>query len=85
MTGYGPSPNSVDAKRARVIQALHILTGEKALLITEEERAILKEYRELCTFGYGRMEIVVVDHHLEGINPTKHMKRKDLIISSTNT
>ncbi len=84
MTVYGASPNSVDAKRA--IQALHIiLTGEKAPLITEEERAILKEYRELCAFGYGRMEVVVVAHHLEGINPTKHMKRKDLKISSTNT
>jgi len=75
----------MEARRERVLQALRILEGDGVPLITEEKRAILKEYDELCTFGYGRMEVVVVAHHLEGINPTKHMKRKDLLISPQNT
>ena len=75
---------SMEARKERVLQALHILTGE-ALLTSDEERAIIKEYRELCSFGYGRMEVVVVAHHLEGINPTRHMKRKDLLISTSTT
>ena len=77
--------DSMEARKGRVLQALHILTGEEAPLTSDEERAIIKEYRELCSFGYGRMEVVVVAHHLEGINPTRHMKRKDLIISPQNT
>jgi len=77
--------SSIEARKERVLQALHILEGDGVPLITEEKRAILKEYDELCTFGYGRMEVVVVYHHLEGINKTKHMKRKDLLISPQNT
>ncbi|MBA7469819.1 hypothetical protein ES707_05093 [subsurface metagenome] len=76
---------SMEDRRERVLQALHILAGDRAVLITEEKRAILKEYDELCTFGYGRMEVVVVAHHLEGINPTKHKKRKDLLSSPQTT
>ncbi|MBA7709240.1 hypothetical protein ES703_118153 [subsurface metagenome] len=75
----------MDDRKERVLQALHILTGKEAPLTSDEERAIIKEYRELCSFGYGRMEVVVVAHHLEGINPTKHMKRKDLLISTSTT
>ena len=75
----------MENRRERVLQALQILAGDGVPLITEEKRAILKEYDELCSFGYGRMEVVVVAHHLEGINPTTHKKRKDLLISSQNT
>ena len=64
--------DSIEARKERVLQA-------------EEKRAILKEYDELCAFGYGRMEVVVVAHHLEGINQTRHMKRKDLLISTSAT
>ena len=71
----------MEDRRERVLQALHILGGDGAALTTDEEKAIIKEYRELCSFGYGRMEVVVVAHHLEGINPTRHKKRKDLLIS----
>jgi len=76
---------TMEDRRERVLQALHILAGDGAVLTNEDERAIIKEYRELCVFGYGREEVVVVDHHLEGINPTKHKKRKDLLISPQNT
>ena len=69
----------MEARKERVLQALHILVGNKAPSINEDERAIIGEYRELCAFGYGRIEIVVVAHRMEGINPTKHRKRKDLI------
>jgi len=72
---------SMEDRRERVLQALHILAGDGAALPTDEEKAIIKEYRALCAFGYGRMEVVVVAHHLEGINPTPHKKRKDLLIS----
>ena len=76
--------DSMEARKERVLQALHILTGEEAPLISDEERVIIKEYRELCSFGYGRMEVVVVAHRLEGINPTFHKKRKDLLASPQN-
>lgn len=69
----------MEARKERVLQALHILVGDGVPLTSDEERAIIKEYRELCSFGYGRIEVVVVAHHLEGINPTKHKKRKDLL------
>jgi len=76
--------DSMEAPKERVLQALHILVGD-GVPLSDEERAIIKEYRELCSFGYGRMEVVVVAHHLEGINPTRHMKRKDLLISTSTT
>ncbi len=76
---------STEARRERVLQALHILMGDGIPSITEEKRAILKEYDELCDFGYGRMEVVVVAHRMEGVNSTKHKKRKDLIISPQTT
>jgi len=75
----------MEARRERVLQALHILIGKERPLINEEESAIISEYRELCSFGYGRMEVVVVAHRMEGINSTQHKKRKDLIISTSTT
>jgi len=76
---------SIEARKERVLQALHILTGAGIPFLTEEKRAVLKEYDELCAFGYGRMEVVVVAHHLEGINPTFHKKRKDLVFPPNTT
>jgi len=76
---------TMEDRRERVLQALHILAGDGEALTTDEEKAIIKEYRELCSFGFGRMEVVVVAHHLEGVNPTRHMKRKDLLISPQTT
>ncbi|KKM02824.1 hypothetical protein LCGC14_1780570 [marine sediment metagenome] len=75
----------MEDRRERVLQALHILVGDRSALTTDEEKAIIKEYRELCSSGYGRMEVVVVAHRLEGINPTRHKKRKDLLISPQTT
>ncbi|MBA7606331.1 hypothetical protein ES703_13479 [subsurface metagenome] len=75
----------MEARTERVFHALRILTGEEPLLITEEERAIIKEWRGIRDFGYGRIEVVAVAHHLEGINPTQHKKRKDLINSPQTT
>lgn len=75
----------MEARKERVLQALHILIGDRFPLTNEDERAIIKEYREICQFGFGRMEVVVVAHHLEGINPTFHKKRKDLVFSPLST
>lgn len=77
--------SNMEARKERVLQALHILAGDGAPLTTEEERVIIKEYRELCSWGFGRIEVVVVAHRLEGLNPTYHKKRKDLNISPQNT
>jgi len=76
---------STEARRERVLQALHILIGKERPLYNDEESAIIGEYRELCSFGYGRMEVVVVAHRMEGVNSTLHKKRKDLIISPQTT
>jgi len=70
----------IEARRQRVLQALYVLTGKEPPLTTEE-RVIIGEFREVCSFGYGRIEVVVVAHRMEGINSTLHKKRKDLIIS----
>ena len=75
----------MEDRRERVLQALLILAGDGVPLITEEKRAVLKEFDELCSFGYGRMEVVVVAHQLEGINSTPHKKRKDLLITPQTT
>jgi len=83
--GEEVNSSSMEDRRERVLQALHILVGDRSALTTDEEKAIIKEYRELCSFGYGRMEVVVVAHRLEGINPTRHKKRKDLLISPQTT
>lgn len=77
--------NSIQERQERVLQALHILVGDVVPSLTEEKRVILRQFDELVDFGYGRMEVVVVAHHLEGINPTFHKKRKDLIPSPQST
>jgi len=77
--------DSMENRRERVLQALHILVGDGVPPITEEKRAILREYDTVAAFGYGRVELVVVAHHLEGINPTLHKKRKDFLPSPQTT
>lgn len=83
MSDYGASRDSLEARKARVLQALHILIGEVAPIIDVEERAVVGDFRELRDYGWGRMEVIVVEHHMEGINWTKHKKRKDLIFPET--
>lgn len=85
MSDYGASRDSLEARKARVLQALHILTGEVAPIMDEEERAIVGDFRELRDYGWGRMEVIVVGHRMEGINWTKTKKRKDLILSPETT
>jgi len=75
---------SMEARKTRVLQALHILSGDGTPLTNDEEQAIIREYREVRDFGFGRLEVVVVAHRLEGINPTFHKKRKDLFPSPPN-
>ena len=70
---------SMEARHQRVLRALNVLMGKEPPLITAEESAILANYREVCAFGWGRVEVVVVAHRMEGINSTLHKKRKDLI------
>jgi hypothetical protein len=55
------------------------MTGTKPVVLDEEEAAVLKAYRELRGSGFGRLEIVVVQSRLDGISPTYHYKRRDLI------
>lgn len=73
--------DSMEGRKKRVLQALNILIGEESPLITEDESAIIGEYRALSSFGFGRMEVVVVAHRMDGVNLTYHKKRRDLIIS----
>jgi len=69
----------------RVLLALRLLSGEDIPVLDDEERWLLDEFRELRDWGFGRMDVALVNHQVESINPTKHKKRKDLIICSENT
>lgn len=68
---------SVKTRRERVFQALLILVGAAQLGTDEDEREVLRELRDLRNSGFGRLEIIVVGHRVEGINPTRTRKRKD--------
>jgi hypothetical protein len=63
--------------------ALNILTGSTAIPETDEEGALLDQYRKVRKFGFGKVEVVIVAGRLEGLNLTLHKKRKDLKISPT--
>ncbi|KKL47579.1 hypothetical protein LCGC14_2334110 [marine sediment metagenome] len=67
----------VETRKKRVVQALLILTGAAQLGTDEDEREVLGDLRELVDYGYGRLEVIVVDHRVEGINPTRTKKRRD--------
>ncbi|MQY64085.1 MAG: hypothetical protein GH143_07265 [Calditrichaeota bacterium] len=68
----------MEARKARVLQALRILSGDGAPETDPEEACLLREFREIRESGFGRLEVIVVDHRIEGINPTRTLKRKNL-------
>lgn len=69
---------SLDVRKARVLQALRILSGDGVPETDPEEQVVLREFREIRNSGFGRLEVVVVDHQVERVNPTPTKKRKDL-------
>lgn len=70
---------NLEASKARVLLALQIMTGEGTPGMFEEEKGIILQYRELRSHGWGKMEVSVVDHHLETLNATRTLKRKDFV------
>ncbi|KKM09652.1 hypothetical protein LCGC14_1722650 [marine sediment metagenome] len=68
---------AVETREKRVVQALLILVGAAQLGTDEDETEVLGDLRQLVDYGYGRLEVVVVDHRIEGINPTRTRKRRD--------
>jgi len=77
--------SDLEARRVRVLLALRLLSGEDIPVLDDEERWLLDEFRGARNWGYGRMEVVLVRHQIDGINVTHHKKRRDLINSSGNT
>jgi len=77
----GPSSN---AREARVLHALRVLAGDGASEPDPEEASLLDEFRRLRQYGFGRLEVIVVGHQMEGINPTRTKKRKDLGLPTKN-
>jgi len=69
---------SLEVRKARVLHALRILAGDGVPETGPEEEVVLQKFRELRDSGFGRMEVIVVEHRIEGINPTRTFKRKDL-------
>ena len=63
------------------MQALLILEGTAVLGTDDDERMVLGGLKELRDSGFGRLEVVVVSHRVEGINSTRTLKRKDLTVS----
>jgi len=70
--------STLEAREARLLQALRILAGDGVPETDPEEESVLREFRKLRISGYGRMEVIIVGHQTEGINPTRTLKRKDL-------
>lgn len=56
--------------------------GPQPVVIDEEEKALLKVYREVRSWGFGRIEVVIVQGRLETITPALIYKRKDLIFEN---
>lgn len=77
--------SSLEARKVRIMLALRLLSGEDIPVLDDEERALLDEFRELRNYGFGRMEVVMVDSQIDGLNVTRHKKRRDLIKTSRNT
>ncbi len=42
-----------------------------------DEYAVISQLRMLCKHGFGKMEVVVVQHKVEAIYPTPSIKRPD--------
>lgn len=74
----------LDTRKSRVLHALRILDGDGAPEPDPEEAVLLHEFRQLRQHGFGRLEVIVVDRRIEGINPTRTKKRKDLGLPSKN-
>ena len=79
--GQQVGTHTIEARRERVVQALLILEGAAVLGTDDDERMVLGGLKELRDSGFGRLEIVVVNHRVEGINSTRTLKRKDLPLS----
>jgi len=75
---------TLEARKARVLQALRILAGDGVPETDPEEAIVLREFREIRESGFGRLEVVVVDHQVERVNPTRTKKRKDLGLPPKN-
>jgi len=76
--GQQVGTSTIEARRERVVQALLILEGTAVLGTDGDERMVLGGLKELRDSGFGRLEVVVVNHRVEGINSTRTLKRKDL-------
>jgi len=74
----GQELTTFEARKARVLQALRVLGGDGVHEVDQEEQAVLGRFRELRESGFGRMEVILVAHQVEGINTTRTMKRRDL-------
>lgn len=77
--------SSLEARKVRIMLALRLLSGEDIPVLDEEERWLLDEFRELRKYHFGRMEVVLVNDQIDGLNMTRHKKRRDLIKTSRNT
>ncbi|MBA7616266.1 hypothetical protein ES703_23562 [subsurface metagenome] len=77
--------SDLEARKVRVLLALRLLSGEDIPVLDEDERWLLDEFRDVRDWGYGRVEVILVKHRIDGINPTKHKKRRDLINSFQTT
>ncbi len=45
----------------------------------DDELAILACYREVRDHGFGRFEVIVVDHKMRPINQTKILKAEEIL------
>lgn len=73
---------TLEAAKVRMTLALRLLGGEDIPVLDEEEKILVSEFRGLRDWGFGRIEIIVVNKQLDGINTTRHKKRQDLLSST---
>ncbi|KKL82281.1 hypothetical protein LCGC14_1986300 [marine sediment metagenome] len=80
----GQELTTFEARKARVLQALRVLSGDGVREVDQEEQAVLGRFRELRESGFGRLEVILLDHQVEGINTTRSMKRRELALPAKN-
>lgn len=51
--------------------------------LDEEEAAVLKAFDEIRDWGFGRMEVIVVNRELETLIKSQTYKKRDLIKPKT--
>ncbi len=78
------SAPTFEARKARVLQALRVLSGDGVREVDPEEQAVLCSFRELRETGYGRLEVILHEHQVEGINTTRTRKRRELSLPTRN-